>query len=58
MAHPRFKISKNDAGEYTFNLTAINGEKILASERYTSRGAPRMGSTPSRPTPATATATS
>jgi uncharacterized protein YegP (UPF0339 family) len=37
MAHPRFKISKNDSGEYSFNLTAANGEKILASERYTTR---------------------
>jgi uncharacterized protein YegP (UPF0339 family) len=43
MAHPRFKISKNDGGEYTFNLTAANGEKILASERYTSLGAAEGG---------------
>ena len=37
MPHPRFKISKNDAGEYSFNLTAANAEKILASERDTTR---------------------
>lgn len=43
MPHPRFKISKNDAGEYSFNLTAANGEKILASERYTTRGAAADG---------------
>jgi uncharacterized protein YegP (UPF0339 family) len=35
MPHPRFKITKGQGGEYTFNLTAANGEKILSSERYT-----------------------
>ena len=43
MPHPRFKISKNDASEYSFNLTAANGEKILASERYTSRSSAEGG---------------
>lgn len=36
MPHPRFKITKGTGDEYTFNLTAANGEKILSSERYTS----------------------
>jgi uncharacterized protein YegP (UPF0339 family) len=43
MPHPRFKISKNDAGEYSFNLTAANAEKILASERYTTRSSAEGG---------------
>jgi uncharacterized protein YegP (UPF0339 family) len=37
MPHPRFKITKGTGDEYTFNLTAANGEKILASERYTTK---------------------
>jgi uncharacterized protein YegP (UPF0339 family) len=36
MPHPRFRITKGADDEYTFNLTAANGEKILSSERYTS----------------------
>jgi uncharacterized protein YegP (UPF0339 family) len=36
MPHPRFRITKGEGDEYTFNLTAANGEKILSSERYAS----------------------
>jgi uncharacterized protein YegP (UPF0339 family) len=43
MPHPRFKISKGTRDEYTFNLTAANGEKILASERYTTRASAEGG---------------
>lgn len=43
MPHPRFKITKNNADEYTFNLTAANGEKVLASERYTTRVSAESG---------------
>ena len=43
MPHPRFKISKGDTDQYTFNLTAANGEIILASEGYTTRAAAQDG---------------
>jgi uncharacterized protein YegP (UPF0339 family) len=43
MPHPRFKISKGSGDEYTFNLTAANGETILASERYTTRASAEGG---------------
>jgi uncharacterized protein YegP (UPF0339 family) len=43
MPHPRFKISKGADDQYTFNLTAANGEKILSSERYTSHAAALRG---------------
>jgi uncharacterized protein YegP (UPF0339 family) len=43
MPHPRFKISKNDAAEYSFNSTATNADKILASERYTTRSSAEGG---------------
>lgn len=34
----KFVISKNRNGGYWFNLLADNGEKILTSELYSSRG--------------------
>ena len=43
MPHPRFKITKGAGDEYTFNLTAANGEKILSSERYTTRASAEAG---------------
>ena len=43
MAHPRFRITKGQGDEYTFNLTAANGEKILSSERYTSHSGATRG---------------
>ena len=33
MPHPGFKITQGAGDQYTFNLTAANGEKILACER-------------------------
>ena len=43
MGHPRFKISDSPGGQFTFNLTASNGEIILASERYASRDSAKNG---------------
>ena len=43
MAHPRFKISDSPGGQFIFNLTAANGEIILASERYASRDGAKSG---------------
>ena len=43
MRHPRFKISKDGSGQFTFNLTAANAEIILASERYTSKASAEGG---------------
>jgi hypothetical protein len=43
MPHPRFKITQGAGDQYTFNLTAANGEKILASERYTTRAGAEAG---------------
>jgi uncharacterized protein YegP (UPF0339 family) len=41
--HPRFKISAGPAGQFTFNLTAVNGETILASERYAAHDGAKTG---------------
>ena len=43
MPHPRFRITKGQGDEYTFNLTAANGERILSSERYTSHSGAARG---------------
>jgi uncharacterized protein YegP (UPF0339 family) len=43
MPHPRFRITNGKGDEYTFNLTAANGEKILNSERYTSHSGAARG---------------
>jgi uncharacterized protein YegP (UPF0339 family) len=43
MAHPRFKIAASSGGQFTFNLTAANGEIILASERYASHDGAKRG---------------
>lgn len=43
MPHPRFRITKGEGDEYTFNLTAANGEKILSSERYTTHSGATRG---------------
>lgn len=39
MVKPRFVIYKDSAGFYRWRLQAINGEKIAASEGYTSKQA-------------------
>src|SRR5689334_25150738 len=43
MAHPRFQISPAAGGQFSFNLTAKNGEIILASELYKSRSGAQDG---------------
>jgi uncharacterized protein YegP (UPF0339 family) len=43
MPHSRFRITKGQGDEYTFNLTAANGEKILSSERYASHSGATRG---------------
>ena len=43
MTQPRFKVSNSPGGQFTFNLTAANGEILLASERYTSRASAENG---------------
>jgi uncharacterized protein YegP (UPF0339 family) len=43
MPHPRFRITQGAGDEYTFNLTAANGERILSSERYTSHSGATRG---------------
>lgn len=48
MPHPRFRIT-GQGDEYTFNLTAANGEKILSSERMRrARGSEVSGSAASK----------
>jgi uncharacterized protein len=37
MAHPSFLIFRSPGGEFSFHLTASQGEIILASQRYASR---------------------
>lgn len=37
MTHPTFEITKSTNGQFHFNLTARNGEKILHSELYTTK---------------------
>lgn len=37
--HPKFEIYRDNAGEYRFRLKAINGQKIAASEGYTTKAA-------------------
>ena len=37
--HPKFEVYKDKAGEFRFRLKAINGEKIAASEGYTTKAA-------------------
>ncbi|MEK7452630.1 MAG: DUF1508 domain-containing protein [Patescibacteria group bacterium] len=39
MAKPRFVIYKNRAGYYRWYLQALNGEKVAASEGYSSKQA-------------------
>ncbi|MBI2593754.1 DUF1508 domain-containing protein [Candidatus Daviesbacteria bacterium] len=39
MVKPRFVIYKDRAGYYRWYLQAINGEKVAASEAYTSKQA-------------------
>jgi uncharacterized protein len=36
---PKFEVYTDKAGQFRFSLTAKNGEKILASEGYTTRAA-------------------
>jgi uncharacterized protein YegP (UPF0339 family) len=43
MPHPRFRITQGAEDQYTFNLTAANGEKILSSERYASHSGATRG---------------
>lgn len=43
MPLPRFEIRKGAGDQYTFHLTAANGEIILSSERYTSRSSAQNG---------------
>jgi len=37
MANPKFEIQKSTDDQHYWNLIAGNGEKILTSERYTTR---------------------
>lgn len=37
MVKPRFVIYKDRAGYYRWHLQALNGEKVAASEGYTSK---------------------
>ncbi len=43
MAHPRFQIFRGKTGQYYFNLTAKNGQVILQSEGYRSKGSATNG---------------
>ena len=39
MVNPRFVIYRDNAGYYRWYLQAVNGEKVAASEGYTSKQA-------------------
>ena len=41
--NPKFEIYKDEASEFRFRLKATNGEKILASEGYSSKEACQNG---------------
>ena len=43
VTNPKFEIYTNKAGQFRFRLKAANGEKILASEPYTSKSACKNG---------------
>jgi uncharacterized protein len=43
MENPKFTILKGSNNQYYFNLKARNGEKILASEGYTTNAGCRVG---------------
>lgn len=43
MENPKFTIFKGSNQQYYFNLKARNGEKILASEGYTTNAGCRIG---------------
>ena len=41
--HPRFSIRRDKQGEFRFNLTAANGQVVLASEGYRTRASCEAG---------------
>ena len=43
MKHPKFVMSRNRSGQYSFRLEARNGEVILASETYATASGCRRG---------------
>jgi uncharacterized protein YegP (UPF0339 family) len=43
MPHPRFELQRGAGDQYTFKLTAANGEPILSSERYITRASAEQG---------------
>ena len=43
MHHPKFVIKQGSSDEYSFHLTASNGEIILVSQRYGSRDSAENG---------------
>jgi uncharacterized protein len=43
MFHPKFVIKQGSSDEYSFHLTAANGEIILVSQRYGSRESAENG---------------
>jgi len=43
MSNPKFEVYKDVAGEFRFRFKAGNGEKILASEGYTSKQSCKTG---------------
>ncbi len=43
MPHPSFIMDNTQDGQFHFNLTARNGEIILTSESYTTKGACENG---------------
>ncbi len=45
MAHPQFQVKTGKDGQFYFNLTAKNGQVILASEGYKSKDSCENGIT-------------
>jgi uncharacterized protein YegP (UPF0339 family) len=43
MSHPRFSLFRGSRGYFYFNLTAKNGQVVLASEGYKSKAGAKNG---------------
>lgn len=43
MAHPQFTLTRGKNGKFYFNLTAKNGQVILASQGYASKASAQAG---------------